>query len=527
MSEPASEPKGKPARPLNRWGLGTLSALQIVFMVVILVALNYLAAHHFTRWDLSRDGAYSLSNSTSRYLKDKAVREREKPMKWIMAFRRSSPFYERVRALAEDYARLSGGKIELEIVDPLRSADRTAEVAALYGLPLTKDLIIMDARTDDGPVSTEEKTTSTDPTADEKPVRILHPNVKVIVADDMAIFTTAENAKQRITKITGFQGEDVLTARLVESIEGRTRKMVFLADKSRLDGEGEKSPMSSLQDTLMFQNVELKGINLSGLTEIPADAEGVVMAAPRYDLTDAETAVLEKYWNRPRAAMLFLLKPGDTPPKLRTFLRGYGITPRRDRVISKVGDRIDTTARGAFTYQVDFTKDLAGQATVYEGATSSLEVREGEEDLMNRQINPIGLIEAGKEFWGETKFDQKDIAFDEKEDSKPPLFLAACATRGAATDERFAADTSRMVVIANTDFLDPKRQRAENIDFLASSVNWLVNRQSLAGIGPRSLPIYKLPILDAQVSFINRVNLFFLPAFLIVIGAFIWSSRRA
>ena len=529
MSEAISEPKGKPARPLNRWGLGTLSVLQIVFMAIILVATNYLAAHHFTRFDLSRDGAYTLSNSTTRYLKDKAVREREKPIKWIMAFRRSSPFYERVRVLAEEYARLSGGMIELEIVDPLRSSDRTQEVAAAYGLPLTKDLIIMDARTDDGPVSTEEKVrgTALDPTADDKPVRILNPNVKVIVADDMPIYTTTTTSDNTKRTITGFQGEDVLTARLVESIEGRTRKMVFLADKSRLDGDGEKSPMKSLQDTLLFQNVELKGINLSGLAEIPADAEGVVMAAPRYDLTDAETAVLEKYWNRPRAAMLFLLKPGDTPPRLRTFLRASGITPRRDRVIAKVGERIDTTARGVFTYGVDFTKDLAGQATVFEGATSSLEVREGAEDLMNKQINPIGLIQAGEGFWGETKFDQKDIAFDEKEDAKPPLFLAACATRGAANDDRFAADTSRMVVIANTDFLDPKQQRAENIDFLASSVNWLVNRQSLAGIGPRSLGTYKLPILDAQVSFINRVNLFFLPAFLIVIGAFIWSSRRA
>ena len=524
ISEPAAEPKAKPPRPLNRWGLGTLSALQIVFMALILIAANYLAAHHFTRFDMSRDGAYTLSNSSTRYLKDKVVREREKPIKWIMAFRRSSPFYERVRALAEEYVRLSGGKIVLEIVDPLRSADRTQEVAAAYGLPLTKDLIIMDARIDDGPVSTEQriKGTALDPNADEKPVRILHPNVKVIVADDMAIYTT-----DKTRRITGFQGEDVLTARLVESIEGRTRKMVFLADKSRLDGEGESSPMKSLQDTLLFQNVELNGINLSGLEEIPDDAEGVVMVAPKYDLTDTEAAVLDRYWNRPRGAMLFLLKPGDTSPKLRTFLRGYGITPRRDRVISKAGDRIDTTARGVFTPGVDFTRDLALQATVFEGATSSLEVREHAEDLMTRQINPIGLIEAGEGFWGETKFDQKDIAFDEKEDTRPPLYLAACVTRGAANDDRFAADTSRMVVIANTDFLDPKQRRAENIDFLASSVNWLVNRQSLAGIGPRSLPIYKLPILDAQVSFINRVNLFFLPAFVIVIGAFIWSSRRA
>ena len=154
-------------------------------------------------------------------------------------------------------------------------------------------------------------------------------------------------------------------------------------------------------------------------------------------------------------------------------------------------------------------------------------MREQAEDLINRQINAIGLIQAAEGFWGETKFGAADVAFDEKEDHKAPLYLAACVTRGAASDDRFAAATSRMVVIANTDFLDPDSQHAENIDFLASSVNWLVNRESLAGIGPRSLGTYKLPILDAQVSFINRVNLFFLPAFLIVAGAFVWSSRRA
>jgi hypothetical protein len=327
--------------------------------------------------------------------------------------------------------------------------------------------------------------------------------------------------------ITGFQGEDVLTARLVEAMEGRTRKMGFLIDKSRVDIESENSPLKSLQNTLMMQNVELKAVNLSELREIPSNMEGVVMLAPKIDLTDAELKVLENYWNSPKAAMLFLLEPGETPPKLRTFLRSNGVTPRRDRVITKVGDRIDTTARGIFTPGMDFTKDFAMQATVYEGATSSLEVREGAEDLMTRQINPVGLINAAEGFWGETRFGGKETAYDEKEDTKSSLYLAACVTRGAATDDRFADLTSRMVIIANTDFLEPQQQRAENIDFLASSVNWMVNRQALAGIGPRSLGTYKLPILDAQVSFINRVNLFFLPAFLIVTGAFVWSSRRA
>jgi ABC-type uncharacterized transport system involved in gliding motility auxiliary subunit len=154
-------------------------------------------------------------------------------------------------------------------------------------------------------------------------------------------------------------------------------------------------------------------------------------------------------------------------------------------------------------------------------------VREGADDLLNRRIYPIGLIEVQPPFWGETKFGKGNEAFNEEEDHAAPFSIAASVTRGAEADDRFAADTSRMVVISNTDFLAAKNQSAENLDFLASSANWLVGRESLAGIGPRSLGTYKLPLLDAQVSFINRVNLFFLPAFLIVIGIFVWSSRRA
>ncbi len=513
MPESESEPKTEPARALNRWGIGTLSVLQVVLLAVIVITLNYLSAQFFTRKDLSREAAYTLSQSTRSYLADGVVSEREKPMKWIMAFRRTSPFYERVRAVAEEYARHSNGRIELEIVDPMRSADRTQEVTAAYGLTLVRDMLIMDARLDDSPVTREDATGT----------RTLNPHVKIVVADDMAVYTTADGQR----RITGFQGEDVLTAHLVESIEGRPRKMLFLADKSRIDAEGDNSPWKSLEDTLRFQNIELTGVNLSGMKEIPADAEGVALVAPRYDLTDEELAVLERYWNRPRAALLVLLKSGETPPKLRTFLRSQGVTPRRDRVITLDENRITTTARGFFTENVDFTKDLAGQAIVFEGASSSLEVREFAEDLMTRQIHPIGLIMAAPEFWGETRFGEGNEAFDETEDHPAPLHLAASVTRGAASDDRFAADTSRMVIISNTDFLDPERQRAENMDFLASSVNWLVHRESLAGIGPRSLGTYKLPILDAQVSFINRVNLFFLPAFLILIAAIVWNSRRA
>ncbi len=512
MSDSPPEPKHKPARPLNRWGMGTLSVLQTVFLAVVVITLNYLAIHHFARIDMSRSADYSLSSATGRYLKSEALTGRGQAVRWIMAYRRSSPFYERTRALAEEYARLSEGRIELEIVDPLRSPDRMQEVTAAYGLTLVRDLIIIDARSDESPACTE----------DANQIKTLNPHVRLVVAEDMAVYATADGTR----RIVGYQGEDVLTASLVAAIEGRARVMALLADKSSIEAQEGPSPRKSLEDTLRFQNVTLGEINLSGITEIPADVSGVVLAAPKYDLTDSELAVLERYWNRPRAAILVFADSGGVPPKLRAFLRGNGVTPRNDRVIAREKDALVTAARGVFTKGIGFTRDLAGQTTEFGGASSSLEVREGADDLLNRRIQPMGLIQVPAGFWGETKFGQGGEVFDEVEDHGPPLYLGASVTRGAESDDRFAADSSRMIVISNTDFLDPKHHRAENLDFLASAVNWLVGREELAGIGPRSLGTYKLPLLDAQVSFINRINLFFLPAFLVLIGAFVWSSRR-
>jgi hypothetical protein len=487
--------------------------IQTALLALIVIAVNYLSLNHHWSADLSRAGNYSLSPATRSYLAGDAVRGRDKPVKWIMAYRRSAPFYERVRALAEEYERRSKGGIELEVVDPLRSPDRMAEIVATYGITLIRDLVIIDARTDDSPPTRE----------DENRIRSLHPNVRLVPADDMAVYATTEGVR----RVTGFKGEDMLTASLVSAVEGRGRVIALLADKSAAsENAAGFSPRAQLEEILRYQNIVLVELNLSQISEIPAEVDGVAMVAPAYDLTEDELAVLERYWNRPKAAMLMLLDDGPAPPKLRAFLRGMGVTPRGDRVIARTKDGLVTRARGTFTKGVPFMGGLAGLATEFNGAISSLEVREGAEDLLNRRIAPFGLIEAAAGFWGESKFGDGNDTYDEIEDHGPPLYLAAAVIRGAESDDRFAADSSRMFVMAGTDFLDPNQQRAENRDFLASAANWLVGREQLAGIGPRSLDIYKMPLLDAQVSFINRVNLFFLPAFFLLIGGFVWSSRR-
>lgn len=516
-----SKPK-RQSRP-NRFGIGFMSILQIVLVLAAVVFANYLASQNRLRTDLSRTADYTLSSSTENFLKSDAIAKRERPVKMTMVFRRATPFpfIDRVRALADEYTRISGQQIELEIIDPLRSPDRTQQFAATYNLTLVRDLILIDARPDeDTPIITEMETGTP----------ALNSHITLALAEEMLTYTVDDSGQRRPD---AFRGEDLITARLVEAVEGKPRNLLFLADKSRIDSDGENSPWSNLAATLRFQNIRLIQTNLSSLSEIPTEVEGLAIIAPKYDFTDEEIAKLNAYWNSPKAAILILLEANSCPPKLRSFLRSKGVTPRRDRIISMTEGRVVTTARGNFSQGIPFLKDLAGQAAVFEGASSSLEVREGASDLSMEKISPVPLITVLPNFWGEADFGKntdgakEGETFDKIRDTAPPLHIAAAVTRGAANDDRFAADTSRMIVLSTTDFLDPDRQRAENIDFLSSASNWLVHRESLTGLSPRPIGVYMLPLLDAQVSFINRLNLFFAPFSFLLLGGLVFSARRS
>lgn len=513
--DPATESRLRPRlRPINRWGVGTLSALQIICATVIVLAANYLANIRHSRIDLSQRGEFTLSNVTRRLLDGDDLQRRSQPVKLIVAHKRSSPFYDRLRALAEEYARLAKGKITLEFVDPVRTADLTLQLAARYRIEhFTRNLVIIDAREGNAAAGDSDEA-----------ARDLSARVRFI--DDSAIAVhEIDNYRQR--RPVAFQGEDALTAGLLSALEGKPRRVYLLADKSDLDTGRERTPWQVIEETLLHRNIETVPLKISEVEQVPADARAVLLVAPAYDLEERELAVLEEYWARPRSALFVAVDPAARPPRLRAFLRRHGVSPRNDRVITRAGGRTTSFVRATFTPGLEFTRDLWGQSTVIEGATCSLEVREGAEDLLNLRISPFKLIEAAADFWGETKFQQPNPAFDPREDHPAPVALAAAVVRGAATDDRFAKETSRMVVLGNAGFLDPAGLRPEMIDFLHSSLTWLIGREQLAGIGPRSLTVYKLPLLEPQVAFVNRLNLLFLPLAALLVGCAVWQARRS
>lgn len=492
-----------------------MSILQIAFLLIITIVANFLSSNYFVKNDLSRGEDYSLSQWTIGLLGSKSLQERKSPVKLIVAFRRSNPVTERVRILADEYARISNGKIVIERFDPVRDVDRALQIADTYNLAANSgvinrdDLCIIDARDD------TQSQVGKDDSA----------KIRFVTQEHMVLYENNDGKSAR--RMSSFQGEDMITTGLLSALEGKPRMVYFLADKSDFQTEIEGGPWTVMRDSLLSQNIMPVPVKMSDLSKIPADAAGLIIAAPRYDFTKDEIAMLTEYWNRPASNLMVILRAQQTPDQLRAFLREHGVTPRRDQIVTMKGNNIVYRVDAAFTPGFEFTRDFWNKSTSFDGVSSSLEVREGAEDLINRRISPFKLLESAPQYWGETNATMKEPTFSEVEDRSGPLTIAAAVIRGAASDDRFAAQASRMIVISNANFLDPNALRNENVDFFNACANWLVGREEMSGTGPRTLGTYKLPLLASQSTLINRINLFFLPAAILLMSLFIWNARRA
>ena len=496
-------------KPISRLGVGSLFIIQLVLALLIFISAAYLSANYFKVWDLTKDDDFTLSDLSKKILAKESIAKKKDPIQLIVAFDKSSPYFDRVRRSVDEFVRQSKGQLVARYIDHKREPDAATRFASTYGLTLNTDLILVDAN----------------PADSSQP----NPNLtRYLAVEDLVIFRTDDNNQRRPV---GFQIEDRIATTLLGITEGKVRRLYFLADKSPVETGSNEAPWTMLAETLLRQNLALTPLNLSDIETIPADAEAVVLIAPAYDLEDRELAILDEYWARPSASLLTILNPAHRPPKLRAFLRRHGVSINNDRIISVKNGRSINQLPAIFTGFEDVNEGIAGQSTTFDGPTASLTVRENAEDLNKQNIYPNILIQANASFWGETRYRELGSLpeFDSSEDLKNEygLPVAAAVIVGAANSDEASASASRMVVISNSHFLHTQRIREEQLDFVKNSVNWLIGRENLIGVGPRGLRTYKLNLVGPEMSFLNNLCLVFIPANLLILGGLVWSNRRA
>ncbi|MEJ6719932.1 MAG: hypothetical protein ACJAT6_000109 [Akkermansiaceae bacterium] len=506
-----------PPRPIKRLGLGLRSVLQLLFALLSLAFIFYLAMTYFSRKDLTKNSIFTLSEATEKLLTSSGVQDREEPVKIIAAIRKSSPHYARLRPVIEEYERLSKGKVTIDYLDPIRDGDRALEVKNNYGGDLLADelfeddLFIIDAR-QGVPANQDEK------------IKAINSHLRYLRVSDMVVKRTDANKQRRIV---GYQDEELISSMIQSAIEGQPRIMYLIEDKSDVEVGAADSPWLVLTEALLKQNIVLLPIKISQIEKIPDNAEGVVIVAPEYDFETKEIDILTAYWNRPASSIIAYLDPNPRPINLRAFLRKNGVTPRNDRIIRTRNGRTESQVLATFTAGLGINGSLESKSVPFEGRVSSLEVREGAEDLVSNGIKAYSIIEAAPGFWGETEYKKPNPQYDDDADERGPLSIGAAVIRGNANADKTAPNISKMIVLSTSDFLDPKRLGNEQLDFVKNSTHWLLGREDLMGIGPRGVERRKLNLIKEEVKFLHNIVVFFIPAGFFLITMIVWNARRA
>lgn len=518
------------ARPVRRAGQSLNVAVQICLILIVVIAANYLSCTHHKRYDLTEKKDFTLSDFSQKFLSSPTLQKRESPLRVFAVMRRTSPHYTRIYHLLDEYGRMSGKAINLEFVDPLRQTDRTLELESVYGIQYSEDMIIIDGSVESSPPDEMgEQNASEAPRSDKvgaelatnvRPEQEKARHLRLLRISDLYI-------QDNNQAIVAWQDEDMITSSLISSIEGSPRKIYLAADKMNLESNDGDPAWIVLARILLEQNIELCPVRLAEIDVIPDDAEGFALIGPRYDLNERELKILTDYWDRQQSALFITLDPTAKLDRLRIFLRSYGITPRHDRIIKVKNGQTLSNVESIFSRGAEINLELGGKSTVFEGTSCSFEVRENDDRLLNKRIQPIALAQAASGWWGETRFDEQNPVWNMEEDYSEPLYLAAAVLRGQATSDETANLVSKMVVIGNTDFLATRKTRPEQADFIQSSVNWLIGREELIGIGSKKLDRHKMTILPAHNTFITKVVLIFIPAVALLTSLIVWNTRRA
>jgi ABC-type uncharacterized transport system involved in gliding motility auxiliary subunit len=279
--------------------MGVNSLLMVVMFVGILSIVNFLAARHSIRWDLSENQNFSLSPQTHRIL-----RSLPQDVKVTVFTREKDPGYQSYRERLDSY-RQASSKITVEFVDP----ERQPKLAQTYG----------------------------------------------ITRSDTAIFESGEQT----VRVTA-PSEAELTGGLIRVSKSSKKRILFLEGHGEhsLD-DRERTGFSVAREALIKQGYEVGTLSLLKEAAVPDQTAILVVAGPQRPVTTEEQDRIHDYVEK--GGHLLLLIDPDTQADLSQLLTRWGLA-LGPGVLVDLQDRLaqgDLTALLVRTFtEHEITQDL-------------------------------------------------------------------------------------------------------------------------------------------------------------------------
>jgi len=465
---------------------GAMASVSVLVVLGILIAVNYLSNRRNTRWDLTANQQFTLSEQTIKLLQGL-----EAPVRF-MVFEREGEF-DRFRTRLDEY-KYQSDRVNVEYIDP-----------------------------------------------DRRPVQAREQNVETYGT----VVIEYQGRTERVTSDT----EQDLTNGLIKVITGAQKKVYFVqghGEKSTTDSE--RTGYSTITAALGRDNYAVEPLVLAQQQDVPADASVVVLAGPTGDLLQGESDMLRRYLGK-GGHLLVLLDPPDAnaapTPNLEALLREWGIEAGNNIVVDASGmGRLlgtdDFTIPVVAQYSAHPITERFNLLTAYPLARSVVPATGG---LNGRTAQTI--IETSPRSWAETNVQQlrsggQPAMNADAGDTAGPVSIGAAvaapapdaptplaAAAGAAPGETPPAPESRVAVIGDSDFAANLGLGVPgNRDLFMNAVNWLAQQEGLIAIRPRAADDRRITLTAQRTTALFWMSVVLVPALVFGTGIYTWSRRR-
>jgi ABC-2 type transport system permease protein len=478
----------------RRWAIFFSVLVSMIAVTAVVIMVNYLGARYYMRGNFSSQGRMQLSPMTLGLLKSVT-----NDVKVTVYYDRDDSLYSLVTAMLDEY-RLANPKISVRTVDYKRDVSEAVKVKSTYNLTAAeaKNLVIFEC---------------------DRRYQVLDGKFLADI-DYAAVANDTQPEYER--KIRSFKGEQEFSDALFRVLNPKPMNAGFLTGQREfmLDDESGDG-YSQFKAILQNKFIRIANLSLEGTNTVPADCSLLIIAGPRRAFPPEQIDKIRQHLAQGgRLLVMFHFDAvyNHISTGLEALLAEWGL----DAGMNWIKDP-DNTESGDVMAVKEFNpnhpvvKPLAGQYSL--GLLRPRSIRK----LGANQQNPEGLKVDELAFTGKVvKLNDDELA------TRGPLPVMAAVEKGGVKGVFSERGSTRIVAVGDSIFLSNRAIIiAENADFAALAVNWLLDQnQLMEGIGPHRVIDSRLLMTRAQMRNVEWIFLGGMPGAVLLLGGLVWLRRR-
>ncbi len=465
---------------------GSNAAILIVAVIVIAILVNVLIGMADLKLDMTSNKLFSLSDVTTTELE-----KLDKDVEIIALF---------------DDAKVTADDQFKQVTELLNLYEKNSHIKVKY----------IDPDRNPGIINELDKDDTLDLSGGEFVVKsIVNGNEKKKKLDYYDLFSVEYSQSTFEPYITGSTAEQGFTGAIKYVTSEVTPVVYFTEDHDEIDVDSE---YSNVKGYLEKNNFLVKKLNLISVAKIPEDAELVIIASPKNDISLAERDVLDDYLNNGGKAIFMFDYLANDPSfdQFNNLFAKFNIELNYDKV--KEMDEGRHISSDPYTIVLDVpTNSIIPQEfrTLLSGSRSISILKNVKE-----YVKTTSLMSTSDKAVGEM------VSKTRGEDLKGPLDIAV------AVENEGGTKVSRIIVIGNASFISDSAYQAfgeyynYSMAFFLQSMNWMIDKKDEIIVPAKNYETNMITITQQQATVIGGALVIIFPLLILGTGLAVFLRRR-